>query len=812
VLPVLIVGMPRSGTSLVEQMLASHPQVHGAGELRDIGRLAGRLPGLTAAGRPYPECIAEVPPAALDELAALYTGRLAALGGTAVRVTDKMWQNYENLGLVELLVPRARVIHCRRDPLDTGLSCYLQSFGAAGPPFSYDLAHIGAYLREYQRLMAHWRRVSGLRLLEVDYETLVDDPEGQARRLVAFLELDWHAAVLDFHANPRVVRTASSAQVRRPIYRSAVGRHRRYQRQLAPLREALEDSDAARRNRQGERLGAAGRVAEAMQAFAEAARLDPGHVAARRNLGIGHMMLGRPAEAEAEFRAVIEAAPGASEAWHHLAGVHEARGETGRAIECLERVAALEPASAAARNNLGAARLNQGDTERAEALFREALERDPAYAPGWRNLSRALLAGGRLEQALEAAGRAVRLAPADAAAHALAGSIRHALGDDRRAAEDFGRALQLDPAQPAALAGRARLLEADGRVAEALALLESQPPAAEVVLARARLLRHIGDHAAAVAALEALRAAPRLAHGSRAQLEFALGHARAGLGEHERAFGHYRAGNAMRRAGFDAAAHARGVNALIASFSRAALDRLPRSAVASEQPVFVVGMPRAGKSIVEQILASHPRLHGAGETRFLGEISFKLRQALGDGEPYPMCVARATQDALTTLAAGYLASVGAPREALRVTDTLPTNFLHVGLVELLFPHARIVHCLRDPDDVAWACYCKDFLDPGFAFASDLDDIRAFQADYARLMAHWQEVSRLPIVEIRYETLVRDTARESRRLVEAIGLAWDERCLRYHEPGVPDLRSARSVSEPLDERDIGSHRPYAGWMR
>lgn len=811
-LPVLIVGLPRSGTSLVEQMLASHPQIHGAGELRDIGRLAARLPGLTASRRPYPECVAEVQAGALDELAAAYTGRLAALGGAAARVTDKMWQNFENLGLVELLIPRARVVHCRRDPLDTGLSCYFQSFGAAGPPFSYDLAHIGAYLREYERLMQHWRGVSRLRLLELDYEALVEDPEGQARRLVAFVDLEWHPGVLEFHANPRVVRTASSAQVRRPIYRSAVGRHRRYHRQLAPLREALDDTGAARRNRQGERLGAAGRLAEAMQAFAEAARLNPGHAAARRNLGIGHAMLGRHDEAEAEFRAALAAAPEQSEAWHYLAGVHERRGEPERAIECLERVVALEPASAVARDNLGAARLNRGEPGRAEALFREALDLDPAYVPGWRNLARALLAGGRLAEAAEAAERATRLAPADAAAQALSGSIRHALGDDRRAAEDFGHALQLDPAQPAALAGRARLLEADGLVSEALSLLASQPPGAEVTLARARLLGRTGDHAGAVAALETLREAPCLAHGSGAQVEFALGHARAGLGDHERAFRHFCAGNELRRAGFDAATHARGVDALIASFSREALDRLPRSATVTEQPVFVVGMPRTGKSIVEQILASHPRVHGAGETRFLGEISFRLRQALGDHEPYPMCVARATQDTLTALAADYLASVAAPRDAVRVTDTLPTNFLHVGLVELLFPNARIVHCLRDPEDVAWACFTKDFIDPGFAFACALDDIRAFQADYTRLMAHWREVSRLPIVEARYESLVRDTAGESRRLVEALGLDWDERCLRYHEAGVPDLRSARSVSAPLDTREIGCHRPYAGWMR
>ncbi len=236
-LPVFIVGMPRSGTSLVEQILASHPAVHGAGELREIGRSARRL-GLDL-GCPWPECVGLLDGAVLDELSTAYISRLAGFGGGARRVTDKMWQNFENLGLIELLLPRARVIHCRRDPLDTGLSCYLQSFALAGPPFSYDLAHIGAYYRQYLRLMSHWREVSNLELLEIDYENLVDDPERQSRRLIDFLGLEWDRACLDFHTNPRIVRTASSRQVREPIYRRSVNRHSHYAKLLGPLRQAL---------------------------------------------------------------------------------------------------------------------------------------------------------------------------------------------------------------------------------------------------------------------------------------------------------------------------------------------------------------------------------------------------------------------------------------------------------------------------------------------------------------------------------------------------------------------------------------------
>jgi tetratricopeptide (TPR) repeat protein len=238
--PVLIVGMPRSGTSLVEQVLASHPQIHGAGELRDFGLMALKL-GRNEKNIPYPECLYDIDEDFLRECSGTYLERLERGDRTALRATDKMWQNFEHLGIVELVMPRARVIHCRRDPVDTGLSCYQQSFGIAGPPFAYDLQHIAHYYGQYRRLMDHWNDVSSLRMTEVVYEDFVADLEGETRRLLDFLGLDWDPACLDFHENPRLVRTASHAQVRRPLYTTSVGRARNYRSHLTPLIDGLRE-------------------------------------------------------------------------------------------------------------------------------------------------------------------------------------------------------------------------------------------------------------------------------------------------------------------------------------------------------------------------------------------------------------------------------------------------------------------------------------------------------------------------------------------------------------------------------------------
>ena len=235
--PVFIVGMPRSGTSLTEQILASHPGVAAAGERSELGLLALATAG---DGRVYPESVEQLTPGQIAAMGRHYLDAVCPPGPGPVRVTDKMWQNFEYLGLAELMLPGARVIHCVRDPLDCGLSCFFQHFFGSGVAFSYDLADIGAFMVQYQRIMAHWQRVLRLPMFELRYETLVAEPEATIRALLAFLDLPWDPVCLEFHRHRREVRTASFDQVRRPLYQSSVGRHQRYRRWLTPLIDALE--------------------------------------------------------------------------------------------------------------------------------------------------------------------------------------------------------------------------------------------------------------------------------------------------------------------------------------------------------------------------------------------------------------------------------------------------------------------------------------------------------------------------------------------------------------------------------------------
>lgn len=238
--PIFIVGMPRSGTTLVEQILASHPQVHGGGELRTLGQLArgGAREQDWSQPEPYPAYLDGISLRKANEMAQAYLSTLSKLNDTATYVTDKMPDNFIHLGLIAMLFPECNVIHCTRDPLDTCLSCFL-TFFQGGQAYTHDLTHLGQFYRDYRRLMAHWNKTLNIPMIEINYETLVNDLEGQTRRLLEMLGLPWDDQCLRFHENRRSVRTASWEQVRQPLYQSSVGRWKRYEKHLGPLINAL---------------------------------------------------------------------------------------------------------------------------------------------------------------------------------------------------------------------------------------------------------------------------------------------------------------------------------------------------------------------------------------------------------------------------------------------------------------------------------------------------------------------------------------------------------------------------------------------
>ncbi len=240
-LPVFIAGMPRSGTSLIEQIIDAHPSAHGGGELPDFTRLVRNLPEQIGSTSPFPECGVDLDESSIRRVAKPYLSRLTKLGRRARRVVNKNLDNHLYIGLIHVLFPKAKIIHSKRDPLDTCFSCYATHLLPENQPYASDLAHLGLAHRHCDRLMDHWKQVAGIAILEMQYEDLVNDQEAQSKRIIEFLGLEWDDRCLRYYETGRIATTLSHDQVNRPIYSSSIGRHERYGDYLHSLVHALSD-------------------------------------------------------------------------------------------------------------------------------------------------------------------------------------------------------------------------------------------------------------------------------------------------------------------------------------------------------------------------------------------------------------------------------------------------------------------------------------------------------------------------------------------------------------------------------------------
>jgi len=234
--PIFILGMPRSGTSLAEQILASHPDVHGAGELADLQLVC------KGAMETFPDHADQLKPGIWKELADDYLLKLRTYHASAAHITDKMPQNFLYIGMLAVMLPNAKIVHCRRNPMDTCLSIFKTLFGSTGLQWSYDIDDLGRYYRMYMELMAHWNQMLPGRIYELKYEDMVADSEQQIRNLLEYCQIPFDPDCLAFHESKRNVKTASFAQVRKPIYSSSVQRWKRYEKQLQPIASRLAGS------------------------------------------------------------------------------------------------------------------------------------------------------------------------------------------------------------------------------------------------------------------------------------------------------------------------------------------------------------------------------------------------------------------------------------------------------------------------------------------------------------------------------------------------------------------------------------------
>ena len=777
--PVLILGMMRSGTTLVEQILSSHPEVAGGNELSFWGERAEAYARSGGDGQTA---------AYLGKLAEDYLALLREIGPEAARVTDRMPGNYLWIGLIHLVFPKAFIIHCRRHPVDTCLSIYTTNFNWRND-FACDRGDLVFYYQQYARLMAHWRRVLPLdRFLEVDYEQLIANTEEVSRRMVAFIGLDWDDACLRPESNRRPVKTASMWQARQPVYRTSVERWRRYEPWLGEFRQLLTEKDgasaatstdirsASAARQTAERLHEGGKPAEAVSVLQRAIRLGPPDPAAYNDLGLLLLYSHRVEEAVDSFERAIALAPNLAIAHYNLAAALERQRRREEAIAAYRRSIALDPSLAAAHSRLGDLLHAAGDRAQALDCFARAAAASPNSTLGRLNRAKWLLVEEQPAEAEECLRYTIACDPQSSEAQRLLGNVLREAGRFAEATACLDRAITLDPERISAyhdLVHSKRVTEADRPLlAQMAALIEKNG---------------FTDH-------------------ERTLLHFALGKAFDDLAAYEQAIRHFDAGNRLERAGlsFDREQLADRIDRLIASFTADFFAAGTALGSALSTPILILGMPRSGTTLVEQILSSHPRVGAAGELTFWNDRDASLEDPrMSHLEP----------NAARAFADDYIALLRrVSPTALRVTDKMPFNFLHIGLVHQVFPNASIVHCRRNPVDTCLSIYFTRFA-TGQAFAYDRGDLVFYYRHYGRLMAHWRRV--LPpdrFLDVDYEDLVANREEVTRRLIGFLGLDWDEACLRPEDnQRLVKTASLWQARQPVYDTAVERWRRYGPWL-
>ena len=533
---------------------------------------------------------------------------------------------------------------------------------------------------------------------------------------------------------------------------------------------AIDPERAAFHSNLGTILQAQGLLDEAAGSFEQALALKPAWAEVHSNLGNILQSQGKLEKAAACQERALALKPDCAEAFSNLANIRQAEGKLDDAVAGYERALALKPDFADAHNNLGIALATRDKVDDAVAHYERALALKPDWAYAHNNLGNAFVIQDRIDEATAHYKRALVLKPDYANAHNNLGNIFKEQGKFDDAMAHYGRAISISPDYAEAHLNRAEI----------------------------KSFRR-GD--SDLAALEALAGSHVLSPDKAVYLHFALAKALDDFGDYDRAFEHLRTGNALKRRQIDYQENAvlDLFQRISSVFDRSQFDRFHGAGDPSSIPVFVLGMPRSGSTFIEQILASHPQIHGAGELTALEKMELA----------YPESIPSLDAVALRQIGQSYLSSL--PKidgDKLRVVDKLPGNFLRIGLIRLILPNARFIHTTRNPIDTCLSCYSKLF-SHGLYFSYDLAELGRYYRAYSELMAHWRSV--LPpgaMLEVSYEDVVDNLEGQARRLIDYCGLAWEDRCISFHKSTRPvKTASAVQVRQPLFRSSLQRWRRY-----
>lgn len=554
------------------------------------------------------------------------------------------------------------------------------------------------------------------------------------------------------------------------------------------------------------------RPQEAVEVLRNAVRLDPSLEQAWLKLGKALAMLGLGAEADEAFEKSFALNPERGELAR--AAEHQKEGRLEEAEHLYRKVLRANPKNVDAIRMLGRVAVSAHRHADAERLFRRALRLAPGFTGAMQDLARLLKEQSRFEEAIELHEQVVALEPDNPQAHfQLAGTLAPA-SLTYRAIEAYERALALSPKFPGARLGLGHVLKTVGRQDEAVAAyrecIRLRPDNGESYWSLANLKTYtLTDED--IAAMEKRLANDDLARQSRANFLFAMAKALEDRGDYERAWEYYVQGNALQRSEekYDPVSTEVAHDSVIEVFDGELLEKNTGAGHPDPAPIFIVGLPRSGSTLIEQILASHSQVEGTSELPYAGRVATSLNRNRADGINYPQAVRELSAEHFDALGRDYLelARIHRTEGRPRFIDKMPNNFPTIGFLHLVLPNATIIDARRHPLDACVGCFRQLFA-KGQTFTYDLTDLGEYFLEYQRMMDHWQEVLPGKVLTVQYEELVTDTEAQVRRLLAHCGLPFEEGCLRFYETSRP-VRTASSeqVRQPIHTRSIGFWRRY-----
>jgi Flp pilus assembly protein TadD len=606
----------------------------------------------------------------------------------------------------------------------------------------------------------------------------------------------------------------------------------------------------------GEVLRLAGRSEEAAEALEEAVKIDPDNPQALNNLGITRYDLRKFDEAAEYYRRTLALRPNMPEAHNNLGNALRMTGDIDGAMQAYQDALTHRAVYPEAYNNLGTLLQQDKKLEEAEHALRKAIQQNPRYAEAHNNLALLYLAQKKETEALRVLGEALKFAPKNvqtllitartqlrratlpAAEQAvrlalqeepdnaevltLLGQVLHETDRYDEAIEVLQRALEARPENPEALNFYGVALKSVGRLEEAREHIIKALKFNDSMYGAYANLNDLVDFSEGVGEelfnrIEAmLEAVPDQEADPFLPLHFAYAKALDDRGQHEKALEHYIIGGRMKRAQLDyKESETFGFfDGIRAAFPKEAFENRKFAGLDDDRPVFIVGMPRSGSTLVEQILASHPDIYGAGEVKYLSRSLAQLRDRFPSLPKYPEMAEKLGAPQLEIVAKAYQQMLAAGAgDAKRITDKLLTNYFFLGLINLLFPKAKVINTQRDPVDTCLSGFTKLFKDD-MPHSYDLSELGRYYGKYRDLMEHWEKV--LPkgfMTTVVYEDVVADTEKEAKRLIEFLGLPWDDKCVDFHKSDRPvKTASVAQVRRPIYKTSVKRWKKYGDGLQ